>query len=102
MLRYVTIVFPQVKKKLPKVNRALASRIISAEPVDAADEQAQVKKNMPNLLKDERFATLFKDKVSSLVKHGLYVLSFEVRLALLRVSIQLPVSVVRNQLLVVY
>ena len=71
----------QVKKKLPKVNRELAARLLAGggadsvvsdeETIDAPSEGAkkdvQRKKLNTSLLKDDRFAAIFKNEVSSLV-----------------------------------
>jgi hypothetical protein len=64
--------FQQVKKKLPKVNQELAARLLTAGDPDTGYEQTDEaavkagrrKKLGANLLKDERFSAMFKDKVS--------------------------------------
>jgi ribosome biogenesis protein ENP2 len=61
-----------VKKKLPKVNQELAARLLTAGDPDTGYEQTdeaavkagRKKKLGANLLKDERFSAMFKDKVS--------------------------------------
>jgi len=59
-----------VKKKLPKVNQELAARLLTAGDADTGYEQTdeaavkagKKKKLGANLLKDERFSAMFKDK----------------------------------------
>lgn len=63
----------QIKRKLPKVNRALASRLIEGEEVenekrDAEDDETKKtskKKKGINMqdLEDERFKAIFTNKV---------------------------------------
>ncbi len=60
-----------MKKKLPKVNQELAARLLTAGDADTGYEQTdeaavkagKKKKLGANLLKDERFSAMFKDKV---------------------------------------
>jgi hypothetical protein len=67
----------QVKRRLPKVNKEMAARLLldqdAAAPAGGSSEEdapekppAQKKhKGLPSLLQDDRFAALFKDKVRS-------------------------------------
>jgi hypothetical protein len=69
--------YAQVKRRLPKVNKEMAARLLldqdGAAPAAGSSEEdapekppAQKKhKGLPNLLQDDRFAALFKDKVGS-------------------------------------
>ncbi|XP_017494912.1 PREDICTED: nucleolar protein 10-like, partial [Rhagoletis zephyria] len=48
-----------VQDRLPKVNRALAERLLLDEEANATSKKSKSKKFVPNPLKDERFATIF-------------------------------------------
>lgn len=62
----------QIKRKLPKVNRVLAARLLEEEAEneskdeDGADAKKKSKKKnrlRSEILKDERFAAMFENKV---------------------------------------
>lgn len=62
----------QIKRKLPKVNRVLAARLLDEEAEneskdeDGADAKKKSKKKnrlSSEILKDERFAAMFENKV---------------------------------------
>lgn len=62
----------QIKRKLPKVNRVLAARLLEEEAEneskdeDGADAKKKSKKKnrlSSEILKDERFAAMFENKV---------------------------------------
>lgn len=66
--------FVQLKRKLPKVNRDLAARLLKEQEAEDregenADDENMTKKKKKNkgissdILKDERFAILFENKV---------------------------------------
>lgn len=76
--QFISCFHLQIKRKLPKVNRVLAARLLEDEEAEAeaevsnVDDSSTKKKTLKKrkvlgseLLKDERFAVMFENKVLS-------------------------------------